>query len=223
MGAMGALVALHARKLTGRGQIVDVAIYEAVLSMMESLIPEWQVAGYQRERTGALLPNVAPSNAYPTADGESILIAANQDSIFRRLADAMGEPELMLDPRYSTHSARGANQKALDDHISLWTAQHAGDVLLETLHEAGVAAGKIYTAADMLADEHFAARNAITWFDHQVLGRIAMQDVFPRLSETPGSVRWLGPELGQDNKEIYQGLLGMNEEALQGLTEAGAI
>src|SRR5690606_24588147 len=125
------LVALHHRDRTGRGQLVDSAIYEAVLAMMESLIPEWQMAGYQRERTGPVLPNIAPSNVYPTADGEAILIAANQDTVFRRLVGAMGRPELADDDRYATHGARGANAEELDALIAGWTARQQADDLLD--------------------------------------------------------------------------------------------
>src|SRR5699024_2356431 len=157
---LGTLVALHQRQRGGRGQVVDSAIYEAVLSMMESMIPEWQIAGYQRERTGATLPNVAPSNVYPTADDEMILIAANQDTVFRRLVDAMGRPELANDERYATHGARGERMDELDGLIADWTTTVKSDDLLEILREAGVPAGRIFRAKDMLADPHFQAREA---------------------------------------------------------------
>ena len=139
--ALGTMMALHARQRTGRGQVVDSAIYEAVLALMESLLPEWSLAGYQRERTGSVLPNIAPSNVYPTSDGELILIAANQNSVFRRLAAVMGRPELADDERYATHGARGANMAELDDLISVWTATVQADDLLSTLHEGGVPGG----------------------------------------------------------------------------------
>ena len=118
------VVALHHRERSGRGQVVDSAIYEAVLAMMESLLPEWAVAGYQRERTGAVLPNVSPSNVYPTADGDLVLIAANQDTVFTRLATVMERPGLAADHRFATHSARGAAMAELDDLIAAWTATH---------------------------------------------------------------------------------------------------
>jgi Predicted acyl-CoA transferases/carnitine dehydratase len=121
------MVALHARQRTGRGQVVDSAIYEAVLALMESLLPEWSLAGYQRERTGSVLPNIAPSNVYPTSDGDLVLIAANQNSVFRRLAGVMGRPGLADDERYATHGARGAHMAELDDLISEWTATVTAD------------------------------------------------------------------------------------------------
>src|SRR5690606_9723494 len=206
---IGTLVALHHRDRTGRGQVVDSAIYEAVLALMESLVPEWQLAGYQRERTGSVLPNVAPSNVYPTADGEAILVAANQDTVFRRLADLLGQPELADDERYATHGARGAHAEELDAVIAAWTAEHEADVLLDRPADGGVPAGRIYRARDMLDDPHFAARNAIVRVAHPEFGDVAMQDVFPRLSETPGRVRHAGPELGEHNDEVYRGLLGL--------------
>ncbi|MEV0454103.1 CaiB/BaiF CoA transferase family protein [Catellatospora methionotrophica] len=221
--AYGTLAALHARERTGRGQIVDSAIYEAVLAMMESLLPEWAVAGYQRERTGAVLPNVAPSNAYPTADGTEVLIAANQDTVFRRLCEVMGTPELAADPRYATHGSRGAQQAELDDLIAAWTRTQPSDKLLAALHEAGVPAGGVYTAKDMLADPHIAAREAIVRVPHPDFGELPMQNVAPRLSADPGSVRWAGPTLGQHNDEVYGSLLGLSEAERAALRERGVI
>jgi len=220
--ALGTLVALHARQRTGRGQVVDAALYEAVLAMMESLIPDWEIAGYQRERTGAVLPNVAPSNVYPTSDG-SVLIAANQDAIFRRLAAVMGRPELADDERYATHGARGAHAAELDELISDWTRDRQAGPLLETLHASGIPAGLIYRAQDMLADPHFRAREAIVRLVHPEFGELPMQNVFPRLSETPGRARAAGPELGQHNTDVYQGLLGLTEEETAALAAAGII
>ncbi|MEV4415797.1 CoA transferase [Catellatospora sp. NPDC049609] len=221
--AYGTLAALHARERTGRGQVVDSAIYEAVLAMMESLLPEWAVAGYQRERTGAILPNVAPSNAYPTADGSDVLIAANQDTVFARLCDVMGRPELTTDARYATHGARGAHQVELDDLISEWTRTRPADKLLAELHEAGVPAGGVYTAKDMLADPHIAAREAIVRVPHPDFGELPMQNVAPRLSADPGAVRWAGPALGQHNDEIYGSLLGLSEDEQAELRAQGVI
>jgi formyl-CoA transferase len=220
---LGTLVALHQRGRSGRGQVVDSAIYEAVLAFMESLLPEWAVAGYQRERTGAVLPNVAPSNVYPTGDGELVLIAANQDSVFARLAGAMGRPGLAQDPRYATHSARGAAMEELDQLISAWTATLAGDDLLALLHEAGVPAGRIFRAADMLADPHFAARQAIVTIPHADFGELPMQNVAPRLSVTPGAVRTAGPALGEHNEPVWSGLLGLTAAELDRLRAAGVI
>lgn len=220
---LGTLVALHSRNRTGRGQVVDSAIYEAVLAMMESLLPDWQVAGYQRERTGSVLPQIAPSNVYPTSDGEMVLIAANQDTVFRRLAQLMDAPELADDPRFATHSARGAQMEALDTLIAIWSARHRADELLHTLHQGGVPAGRIFRAQDMFSDPHFAAREAIVRTAHPDLGEFAMQNVVPKLSRTPGRVRHVGPELGQHNDDIYRGLLGLDAQHLASLESDGVI
>ncbi|HEX3647445.1 MAG TPA: CoA transferase [Pseudonocardiaceae bacterium] len=221
--AIGALAAIHHRAGSGRGQVVDSAIYEAVLGMMESLLPEWEIGGYQRERTGSVLPNVAPSNVYPTLGGELVLIAANQDTVFGRLATAMGRPELATDERYSSHAARGVNMAELDDLIAAWTAGIATDDLLALLHDGGVPAGRIYTARDMFADPHFKAREAIVRLVHPDFGELPMHNVFPRLSDTPGGVRHVGPTLGEHNADVYGGLLGINEHEMAALAERGVI
>jgi formyl-CoA transferase len=221
--ALGAMMALRVAGANGRGQIVDSAIYESVLAMMESLVPEYALAGYTRERTGSILPNVAPSNAYPTEDGSSVLIAANQDTVFRRLAGAMGRAELADDPRYASHAARGENQVALDELIAAWTAGINQHTLLELLHENGVPAGSVYTAKDMLADEHFAAREAIVSLPHPEFGSFPMHNVAPRLSGTPGRLRWVGPELGEHTEQVLTEILGLSAERIIELRTAGII
>ncbi|MGZ0229273.1 MAG: CaiB/BaiF CoA transferase family protein [Acidimicrobiales bacterium] len=215
LAALGGLAAVHARETTGRGQIVDSAIYEAVLAFTESLIPEYQVAGYIRERTGATLPNVAPSNVYPTADGQMILVAANQDTVFVRLAEAMGRPELATDERYATHTARGKTQVELDDMIAAWTGTLDSDELLQALEEHAVPAGHIYRAPEMLEDPHFAARGSIATVPSEEFGDLRMQNVAPQLSDTPGSIKWPGPPLGAHNDEILRGLLGLSDAEVE--------
>jgi formyl-CoA transferase len=220
---VGALSALHHRERTGRGQIVDSALYEAVLAVMESLVTEYDVTGYIRERTGAILPNVSPSNAYPTSDGLMVLIAGNQDTVFKRLAAAMSRPELAEDERYATHSARGRHQTELDDLIAEWTSTLPAAEIEALMLEHGVPCGKIYRAPEMLADPHFAAREALVKVVHPEFGDITMQNAFPKLSETPGSVRWVGPELGQHNDEVYGEVLGLSPERRAELAESGVI
>lgn len=220
---IGALAALYHREQTGRGQVVDSAIYEAVLSMMESLITEYDQAGYIRERTGPILPNVAPSNVYPTRDGQMLLIAANQDTVFTRLAAVMNRPELAEDERYATHATRGRHQQELDELISEWTAQHDRRDLVEMLEEGGVPAGPIYRAPEMLEDPHFKAREAIIRIMHPQFGELAMQNVVPKLSRTPGRIRRPDPALGQHNEEIFKGLLNMDDDQMGNLQHANVI
>ncbi|GAA1461611.1 CaiB/BaiF CoA transferase family protein [Williamsia maris] len=209
---IGVLTALHSRSVTGRGQLVDAAIYESVLAMMESMLPEWAVAGYQRERTGSVLPNVSPSNVYPTRGGEMILIAANQDTVFARLAAVMGREDLVSVPRFADHAARGENMEELDGIIAAWTADLDTEELLQTLHGGGVPAGRIFTARDMFDDPHFAARDAIVRLAHRDFGEFPTHNVFPKLGDTPGAVRHLGPELGEHNDEIYRHLLDLSDD-----------
>ena len=221
--ALGALMALHARTRTGRGQVVDSAIYEAVLAMMESMITEYDQTGYIRERTGAILPNIAPSNVYPTRDGQFLLIAANQDTVFRRLAKAMGRPALADDPRYATHTARGERQAELDELIADWTRTVDAEALEALMEQAGVPAGRIFRAPELLADPHVRAREAIIRIAHKGLGEIAMQNVAPRLSATPGAVRRPAPELGEHTEEILTTLLGADPHRVERLRQAGVI
>jgi len=219
---IGALSALNYRERTGRGQVIDSAIYEAVLGMMESLITEYDQTGYIRERTGAILPNVAPSNVYPTKDG-LVLIAANQDTVFRRLCEAMGRDELAFDARYDSHQSRGTNQKELDELIGRWTVSQTTREILELMDRQGVPAGQIYRTPEMLEDPHFIARDAIVTVDHPQFGKLRMQNVAPRLSETPGGIRAPSPALGQHNDAIYLELLGMPRERYERLKAAKVI
>jgi crotonobetainyl-CoA:carnitine CoA-transferase CaiB-like acyl-CoA transferase len=222
-GCLGALAALHHRDRTGEGQIIDSSLYESVLQVMESLIPEYTIAGYIRERSGSTLPNVAPSNVYRCSDGD-YLIGANQDSVFGRLCEAMGRPELARDERYATHVARGRHQKELDELIETWTRTLTVEELEAKMVEHGIPAGKIYRAPEMLADPHFAARDAIIELDHPRWGALQMQNVFPKLSKTPGSVRTHAPQsVGEHNEDVYGDVLGLDAQALAGLRDRQAI
>ncbi|WP_432477154.1 CaiB/BaiF CoA transferase family protein [Nocardioides sp. GXQ0305] len=213
--ALGTTMALVARHRTGRGQVVDTAIYEAVLAVMEGLVPLYQHTGEVRERTGSILPGVAPSNVYPTADGDAVLIGANRDTVFARLVEVMDRPELLTG--FGTHDQRGERQHELDEAIAAWTATQETEALLKALHGAGVPAGRLYTAPDMLADEHFAARGALTTLVHRTLGEFTQQSPTPHLSDTPGSLRWLGPELGADTVAVLTGVLGLDEAEVRDL------
>ncbi|MCZ6854075.1 MAG: CoA transferase [Gammaproteobacteria bacterium] len=220
---VGTLAALHSREKSGRGQVVDSAIYEAVLAMMESTIPEFTEGGTIRERSGAILPKIAPSNVYPTSDGEMIVMGANQDSVFARLCQAMGQESLAADERFRDHAQRGENQAELDALIEQWSSGFTADELLGILENHSVPAGRIYRAPEMLVDPHYAAREAIVAVPHKTFKNLKIQNVVPRLSETPGSIRWAGPELGEHNEEVFQRLLGMDDAELLDLHERGIV
>ena len=219
---MGTLAALHHRERSGVGQVVDAAIYESVLNMMESLVTEYDQLGHVRERSGPILPRIAPSNVYPTRDG-IVMIGANQDTVFARLCDAMGETDLAQDPRYRDHTARGENQQELDTLIANWTATLGTRELLHRLEEFGIPSGLIYRTADMLEDPHFAARKAIVETAHPAFGKLRMQNVAPRLSASPSSIRTPAPELGQHNDEVYGELLRLDAASRDALRARGVI
>jgi len=219
---MGVLMALHVRERTGRGQVVDAAIYESVLAMMENMVTEYDLTGYVRERSGAVLPGIAPSNVYPTADG-MVLIGGNGDTVFARLCEAMGEAGLKDDPRYVSHAVRGVNQTELDERIAAWSRTLTSADLLARLEAHGVPFGKVYTAPDMLEDPQFAAREAIVTVEHPVFGKVRMQNVFPKLSETPGEVRWPGPTLGEHTAAVLGERLGLAADRLAALQSVGVI
>ena len=220
---MGALMAIHARERTGKGQVVDSAIYESVLNMMESLVTEHHVAGYTRERTGPIIPNVAPSNIFETSDQQMILIAANQDGVFSRLCKVMDRPELSSDERYNTHSARGKNQRELDNLINNWTKTKNLKEVESLCNENGIPAGLIYKAKDMIEDPHFKAREAIIDIEHPEFGLIKMQNVAPKLSRNPGEVRQVGPRLGEHNNYVFLDILKRTKDEMSALKEAGVI
>lgn len=220
---MGALGALHSRSITGKGQVVDMALYEAVLQVMESLIPEYDISGEVRERSGSILPGIAPSNVYPCRDGE-FMIGANKDELFVRLAHAMGQPELATDSRYATHIARGTHQLELDAIITEWTKTRNVAELADMMDAAGIPAGPIYRAPEMLADDHFAARGAIAEVMTPRFGPVRMQGCFPLLSATPSAIHKAAPVLvGEDNAQIYGGELGLLAEDIADLKARGVI
>ena len=222
-GCMGVLSALHYRDRTGQGQVIDAALYESVLQVMEGLVPEYDKMGLIRERSGSVLTGIAPSNVYSCKDGE-YMIGANKDSLWKRLAAAMGRPELGDDPRYATHIARGHNQTELDELINAWTRTLTVDEVDALMIEASIPAGRVYRAPEMLADPHFQAREAIIEVDTERFGPLKMQNAFPKLSLTPGKVRRPAPsQVGQHNAEVYGELLGLDAAELERLAEAGAI
>jgi formyl-CoA transferase len=221
-GALGALAALENRRRTGRGQVVDAAIYESVLGVTEALVPEWHAAGAVRERTGPTLPGIAPSNVYPTRDGH-LIIAANQDSVFRRLMQVMGMPELATDERFVDHQARGAHMAEIDAIIAGWAQGFDSADLQERLNEAGVPAGLVYEPADMVDDPQFVARGSIATVHDERRGELAMPAVVPKLSETPGEIRWTGRPLGADTDAVLTEVLGLTPEQVEKLRGQGVL
>jgi formyl-CoA transferase len=188
----------------------------------ESLVPEWQAAGHTRERTGPTLPGIAPSNVYPTRDGQ-LIIAANQDSVFRRLVEVMGMPELATDERFVDHQARGRNMAEIDAIIAEWAQRFDSADLQERLNAAGVPAGLLYQPKDMLDDPHFAARGSIATVKDDRRGELAMPAVVPKLSETPGEIRWTGQALGADTDAVLSEVLGLSAERIEELRAQGII
>jgi formyl-CoA transferase len=222
-GVMGILAALHHRERTGEGQIIDAALYESVLQVMEGMVAEYSAAGVTRERSGAILPGIAPSNVYPCADGE-YMIGANNDSLFRRLCQAMGRPELADDPRYATHVARGRHQGELDALIGAWTSTFTIAEVEAKMLDASIPAGRLYAPADMVADPHFRAREAIVDIDHPRWPGLKMQGVFPKLSATPGAIRSIAPQtVGEHNALILGERLGLSDADLTDLAARGVI
>jgi formyl-CoA transferase len=222
-GVIGGLAAFSAAQRTGRGQEVDVAIYEAVFALMESTLADYELAGVVRGRSGSVLPGVAPSNVYPTADGSEILVAGNADSVFVRLCDAMGEPKLAVDERYATHGARGTNMVELDERISAWTTSLTAEEALAALDRHGVPAGRIFTAPDMLGDPHFGARQMVLRRRSSQGWDVPMSGIVPKFSDTPGDVRTTGPTLGQHTAEVLTTLAGADQAELDQLRRAALI
>jgi len=220
--AFGVLAALRERDASGRGQVVDTGLTDAVVAVLESVLAEYGATGAVRGRTGNTLPGVAPSNIYPTADGQWVVIGANADGPFARLCGAMGRPELARDPRFADHGARGRHQAALDELIAGWTRRYPLAESVARLAEAGVPAGPVNTAAEVAADAHFRARGSVIEVDGE-RGPVVMQGVVPRLTVTPGEVRWPGPALGAHTAEVLRDGLGLSAEAIAALAARGVV
>ncbi len=220
---IGALAAVEERHHSGKGQEVDVALYEAVAALMESSLADAEVGGVVRGRSGGVLPGVAPSNAYPTLDGAEVLIAANADAVFARLCDAMDRGELASDERYATHLSRGAHAAELDQLIGGWTATKTADDLLARLADHAVPSGRVYTAADALADPHYLARGMVHRLTSAGGVSMPVPGVVPRFSRTPGSVRTAGPGLGADTGDVLEDVASLPAEQLGQLRSDGVI
>ena len=218
---IGTLAAVNERHRSGRGQEVDVAIYEAVLALMESTVADFELAGVVRERSGGLLPGVAPSNAYPTADGRDVVIAANADAVFARLVDAMERPDLALP--YATHAARAERQLELDGFVADWTRGLEADDVLARLERHSVPSGLINTAPDLAADSHIAARAMIVRLAAGFERAVPMAGIVPKFSRTPCAVRSVGPDLGEHTDAVLRDVLGLDENAIAELRGAGVV
>lgn len=223
--AQGALAALYRRSVTGEGQVVDTALTESCLAIQESTIPDYDIGGVVRGPSGTRLEGIAPSNIYQSANGSWVVIAANQDTVFRRLCQAMGRPELATDERFVDHLARGRNQDELDKLIGDWAAQREPQDIIATLSEAGVISGPINTVAEVVQDPQLQARNMIAdHWDERVQRNVKGPGVVPVLSESPGTIRNGGSARpGQDNDEVYGRLLGLDAEQLAALREEGVL
>jgi crotonobetainyl-CoA:carnitine CoA-transferase CaiB-like acyl-CoA transferase len=223
--AIGVLAALYRREaLGGGGQVVDVSLMEACFSLLESAVPEYDRLGIVRGPGGTGLQGVAPSNIFTSRDGRRIVIAANADGVFRRLCEAMGRPELADDPRFSTHLARGDNQQELEAIVTAWAAGKDATEIDETLNDAGVICGPIYTIADIFQDPQFRAREMLLEQVDPEFGTFIGPGIVPKFSATPGAVRWSATwDEGSHNAEVYGELLGLSEETLAELGEAGVV
>ncbi len=223
--ALGALAALYRRTVTGEGQVVDAALTEACLAIQESTIPDFDVGGVVRGPSGTRLEGIAPSNIYRTADGSWVVIAANQDTVFRRLCAAMDRPELAEDERFADHGSRGRNQDVLDAIIGEWASARQPAEVIETLSAAGVIAGPINTVAEVVRDPQLRARDMLVeHFDERVGREVLGPGVVPKLSATPGTIRRAGPPRpGCHNAEVYGELLGLGPAELAELTDQGVL
>jgi crotonobetainyl-CoA:carnitine CoA-transferase CaiB-like acyl-CoA transferase len=222
-GTIGALLAMHHLKVQGgKGQFIDVALYESVFAIMESLVPEYQMYGHVRERSGAALPGISPANTYPCRDGSYVVIAGNSDSIFKRLMHAIGREDLGEDPELARNEGRVRHNARLDEVIRAWTEQHDLKEILQILEAAAVPSGRVYTAADIAADPHYAARNMIERHQLPQGAPIDIPGIVPKLSATPGRTRWLGPDLGAHTEEVLASV-GIDRAEFERLRVAGTV
>jgi crotonobetainyl-CoA:carnitine CoA-transferase CaiB-like acyl-CoA transferase len=222
-GVIGALMSLLRVKTgQGKGQVVDVSLYESVFNLMESLVPEFDLMGHVRTRTGGALPGISPSNTYPSSDGRHVVIAGNSDAIFKRLMCVIGRPDLRDDPMLNSNDGRVDCNAMLDEAISAWTSQRTLDEILSLLDAADIPAGRIYSVADIVEDPHYAAREMIVPTELPGDIEVKMPGIAPKLSDTPGAVRWPGPTLGQHTDEVLTSL-GFGEADIARLRRAGAV
>jgi crotonobetainyl-CoA:carnitine CoA-transferase CaiB-like acyl-CoA transferase len=220
---MGALMSvLRVKTGQGEGQVVDVSLVESVFNLMESLVPEYDLLGHVRERSGGALPGIAPSNTYPTRDGAYVVIAGNSNPIFKRLMNVIGQPDLAEDPAFAQNDGRAAQSALLDAAIAGWTSANSIENVLSALEETGVPAGRIYSAADIVADPHYQARGMILSAELPGGTQVKMPGIVPKLSDTPGEVRWQGPALGEHTSAVLAEL-GIAAADIQRMKNEGVV
>lgn len=220
---MGALMSVLRVKMgNGDGQVVDVSLVESVFNLMESLVPEYDLLGHVRERSGGALPGIAPSNTYPTRDGSYVVIAGNSNPIYKRLMHAIGRPDMAEDPQFAQNDGRAAQEKLIDAAIAGWTSAHSIDDVLAVLERAEVPAGRIYSVKDIVADPHYQAREMLLDTELPDGVHVKMPGIVPKLSETPGEVRWQGPTLGEHTDSILSAM-GLPAAEITELRERGVI
>ncbi len=221
--AFGASMALLARQRTGRGQVVDVALYETAFSQMEAYVGAFEKLGYVPKRVGPNLPTMAPNSLYPTADASFVLIAANSDPTFKRLIDVMGQPELLDDARFCSIRARGTHLDACNGVVAAWTRRHAGEAIEALLVAAEVPVSRVYTIADIYQDPHYKARDMLLKVPHPALGHTTQHGIVPKLSDTPGKVVRSGPDYGQDTRAVLKAELGLADDEIEHLIAQGVV
>lgn len=222
-GALGVLLALYERDARGgQGQMIDVALYEAVFNLTESLLPEYHVFGAIRQPAGGALPGIAPSNAYPCKDGQYVLIAANGDSLFKRLMDLMDRADLGSDPELARNDGRAKRANMIDEAIGQWTSQRTLEEILEALQSISVPAGRIYSAKDIAEDPHYRARGVIETIESADGLKVEMPGIIPKLSQNPGEIRYRAPTLGEHTESILK-QHGFTAEQIQTLKDAGVL
>lgn len=222
-GAFGALMALRAREMTGEGQVVDIGLYEPVFRILDELAPAFHQNGFVRQRMGPGTVNVVPHSHYPTKDGRWIAIACTSDKIFARLAEAMAVPDWAGDGKWGRVAQREAARAEVDAFVGAWTAGHDRDELMRICEAGQIPCGPVYAVDEIFQDPHYAARGNINFFDDARAGVVAVPEVVPRLTATPGRIDRLGPALGEHNAEIYEGVLGLSKDRLAALKQAGAV
>jgi crotonobetainyl-CoA:carnitine CoA-transferase CaiB-like acyl-CoA transferase len=222
-GAYGAMMAVYARGRTGRGQCIDLSLFESAFSFMEPHVPAYDQLGLVPERMGSGLPNSAPNDLYPTREGGYVHIAAFGEAVFRRFAEAIGRPDLAENEKFAKLVDRAHNKEELNEIVGEWTARHTTEEVESVLLAAGVPASRVYTIADIFANAHYAVREMLPAVPHPTLGEVRLAGVVPKLSETPGAIRWPGAAIGAHTRDVLSELLGYPPARIDALARDGAI